>query len=58
MLTGDFRTRVQRLEAELLRYALESENWHQTRTAQKLDMPVRTLVHKIKVLGIRRPPRR
>jgi len=58
MLTGDFRTRVQRLEAELLRYALECENWHQTRTAQKLDMPVRTLVHKIKVLGIRRPPKR
>jgi DNA-binding NtrC family response regulator len=54
-LDGDFRSRLERIEMELLRHALAAEKWNQTHTARRLGMPLRTLVHKIKVLGIKRP---
>jgi DNA-binding NtrC family response regulator len=54
-MPADYRTAMESLEAEYLRYALQRENWNQTHTARSLGMALRTLVHKIKVLGVRRP---
>jgi DNA-binding NtrC family response regulator len=48
------KERLQRYEARLLLDALETNNWNQTRTAEALDMPLRTLVHKIKKLGLQK----
>jgi len=48
------KERLQRFESRLLLEALEASNWNQTQTAQALDMPLRTLVHKIKKLGLRK----
>jgi transcriptional regulator with GAF, ATPase, and Fis domain len=47
-----FRTRLQRYEAELIVHALRDARWNQTEAARTLGMPLRTLVHKIKMLGI------
>jgi transcriptional regulator with GAF, ATPase, and Fis domain len=52
---GDFRTRMERLEAELLTHALREAGWNQTEAARQLQMPLRTLVYKIRMHGIRRP---
>ena len=52
---GDFRTRMERLEAELLTHALREAGWNQTEAARQLSMPLRTLVYKIRMHGIRRP---
>jgi transcriptional regulator with GAF, ATPase, and Fis domain len=54
-LSGDFRTRMERLEAELLTHALREAGWNQTEAARQLSMPLRTLVYKIRMHGIRRP---
>jgi two-component system response regulator AtoC len=54
-LNGDFRTRMERLEAELLKQALREASWNQTLAARQLAMPLRTLVYKIRMHGIRRP---
>ena len=54
-LQGDFRARLEHLEAEVLRHALEESGWNQTHAARKLRMPRRTLVHKIKTHGLLRP---
>lgn len=54
-LEGDFRTRMEQLEARVLMDALARTSGNQTQAARLLDMPLRTLVHKIKVLGITRP---
>ena len=51
----DLKTQVQRYEAELIVAALKRCNWNQTEAAKRLRMPRRTLVHKIKHHGIRRP---
>ena len=48
------KERLQRYEARLLLDALEANSWNQTRTAEALDMPLRTLVHKIKKLGLQK----
>jgi len=48
------KERLQRYEARLLLDALEANDWNQTRTADALDMPLRTLVHKIKKLGLQK----
>jgi transcriptional regulator with GAF, ATPase, and Fis domain len=55
VLSGDFRTRMERLEAEVLTQALREAGWNQTEAARQLQMPLRTLVYKIKMHGIRRP---
>jgi DNA-binding NtrC family response regulator len=52
---SDFRSRMDQLEAELLLEALRQCGWNQRATAEHLQMPLRTLVHKIKVHSIRRP---
>ena len=54
-LAGDYHANVEALEAEYLRFALSRDNWNQTHTARRLGMSLRTLVHKIKVLGVRKP---
>jgi transcriptional regulator with GAF, ATPase, and Fis domain len=56
-ISGDFRTRMERLEAELLVHALREADWNQTEAARQLSMPLRTLVYKIRMHGIRRPDR-
>ena len=51
---GDIKERVRRYEAELLLQALRDNDWNQTRTAAALKMPLRTLVNKMRVLGLRK----
>lgn len=52
---ADYRGAMEALEAEYLRFALQQNGWNQTHTARSLNMPLRTLVHRMKVLGVRRP---
>jgi DNA-binding NtrC family response regulator len=54
-LSGDFRARMERLESEVLVQALREAGWNQTEAARQLSMPLRTLVYKIRMHGIRRP---
>jgi DNA-binding NtrC family response regulator len=54
-LEGDFRTRMERLESEVLVRALRDAGWNQTEASRQLSMPLRTLVYKIRMHGIRRP---
>ena len=49
-----FRSCINRLEARVLLEALREADGNQTEAAKLLDMPRRTLVHKIRVLGLRR----
>jgi DNA-binding NtrC family response regulator len=51
----ELRTRLQQVEAQALRAALESAGWKRAEAAQRLGMPLRTLARKIKVLGIKKP---
>ncbi len=51
---GDIKERLRRYESELLLEALRQNDWNQTRTAAALKMPLRTLVHKMRVLGLRK----
>ena len=48
-----FRDCVERVEAQMLRNALEDAGGNQSEAARLLDMPRRTLVHKIKAYGLR-----
>jgi two-component system, NtrC family, response regulator AtoC len=48
------RDEMQRYETNLLVQALERHSWNQTAAAAELKIPVRTLAHKIKELGIRK----
>jgi DNA-binding NtrC family response regulator len=50
----DIKTRVQRFEARLIIEALRVTGWNQSQAAEKLGMPRRTLVHKLRAYGIRR----
>ena len=50
----DLRARLLRYEAKLIVDALRATQWNQTEAAQALGMPLRTLVYKIKTLGIRK----
>jgi DNA-binding NtrC family response regulator len=49
-----FKRRVERYEAALIVEALRSTNGSQTEAARVLQLPLRTLQHKIKALGIKR----
>jgi DNA-binding NtrC family response regulator len=51
---ADIRARLLRYEAKLIVEALRDTQWNQTEAAHALGMPLRTLVHKIKTLGIRK----
>jgi DNA-binding NtrC family response regulator len=55
---GAFRDRVQAYEVKLITDALEAARGNQSRAAELLQMPLRTLVHKIKVFGLKKTYRR
>jgi DNA-binding NtrC family response regulator len=51
---GGLRTRMARHEADIIVEALRESQWNQTEAARKLEMPLRTLVHRMKTLGIKK----
>jgi len=51
---GGLRARMQGYEAQVIVSALREAQWNQTEAARKLEMPLRTLVHRMKVLGIKK----
>ncbi len=51
---GGLRSRLARHEAEIIVEALRESQWNQTEAARKLEMPLRTLVHRMKTLGIKK----
>jgi two-component system response regulator AtoC len=48
------KDQLRRFEAELILRALRQHGGNQTAAARSLDMPLRTLVHKIRTLGIKK----
>jgi two-component system, NtrC family, response regulator AtoC len=50
----DFKSRMQRLEAQVILDALRQADWNRGEAAKQLQMPVRTLSHKINQHGIRK----
>jgi two-component system, NtrC family, response regulator AtoC len=52
--SADLKMKLQRYESQLILEALRTARWNQTEAARQLGMPLRTLVHKIKVLGIKK----
>ena len=50
---GKLKDRVRAYEAELIIDALKQHGWNQTETARALNMPVRTLAHKIQLYGLK-----
>ncbi len=52
--TGSFKARMERFERDTLIEVLRETNGNQTRAAELLEMPLRTLQHRIKVLAIGR----
>jgi DNA-binding NtrC family response regulator len=51
---GDYREHVRRYEAKLIVMALHKHNGNQTAAAKALNLPLRTLVHKIQQYGIKK----
>jgi DNA-binding NtrC family response regulator len=51
----DYRACMARLDAEVLSAALREVGWRQVDAAKRLAMPRRTLVHKIRALGLKKP---
>jgi two-component system, NtrC family, response regulator AtoC len=51
---GTIKDKLRRYEADLLLEALEANGWNQTRTAEVLGMPLRTLVHKMSTFGLKK----
>jgi DNA-binding NtrC family response regulator len=54
---GTLRAQLADREREIVLEALQATRWNRTRTAQQLGLPVRTLSHKLKAMGIKRPDR-
>ena len=56
---ADFRERVKNetraLEVSLIEEALRTHGGNQTAAARALNLPIRTLSHKMKELGIKKP---
>ena len=50
----DYKEHLRRYEAELILKALHKHNGNQTEAARMLNLPLRTLVHKIKTYGIKK----
>jgi two-component system, NtrC family, response regulator AtoC len=46
------RERLKRHEADLIVEALRQAGWNQTEAARRLKLPRRTLVYKLRALGI------
>ncbi|WP_437617538.1 sigma 54-interacting transcriptional regulator [Sorangium sp. So ce1151] len=53
-VAGGLKTRLEQIEADLLLEALRASDWNQTEAARRLELPLRTLQHKIKVYGIKK----
>jgi DNA-binding NtrC family response regulator len=53
-----FKDRIRDYEVKLLTDALDAASGNQSRAAELLQMPLRTLVHKIKVYGLKKTYRR
>ena len=51
---ADIRGTLEQVEARLLVEALEANGWNQSRTAEAMGMPRRTLVYKLRRYGIRK----
>jgi DNA-binding NtrC family response regulator len=54
---GDLRSHLHEQERRLLLSTYEATGYNRTETARRLGLPVRTLSHKMKILGIKRPER-
>jgi len=52
--SSDYRDRVRKFETELIIRALHKANGNQTEAAKALNLPLRTLVHKIQTYGIKK----
>jgi DNA-binding NtrC family response regulator len=52
---GDLRARLTEYEANTIRDMLVQTNWNQSEAARRLGMPIRTLSHKAKVMGLKKP---
>ena len=48
------KNRVQQFESDLILSALQECDGNQTEAAKKLQMPLRTLTHKMKTYGIKK----
>ena len=53
-LPTDYKDHLRKYEAELILRALHKHNGNQTETAKALNLPLRTLVHKIQTYGIKK----
>ena len=51
---GDLKAQLERREIELIIAALRGADWNQSEVARRLNIPRRTLVHKIKAYGIKK----
>ena len=51
---GDYRDHVRKFEISLILQALHKHNGNQTEAARMLNLPLRTLVHKIQTYGIKK----
>jgi transcriptional regulator with GAF, ATPase, and Fis domain len=51
---GSLKERMDSIEASLLVEALREAGWNQTEAARRLNLPLRTLQHKIKAFGIKK----
>jgi DNA-binding NtrC family response regulator len=51
--SGELRVRVQEYEAQIITEALRAAGGNRADAARQLGMPLRTLTHKIKVLGVK-----
>jgi two-component system, NtrC family, response regulator AtoC len=51
---ADLKLKLRQYEAQLIIDALSAHDWNQTEAAKALGMPLRTLVHKIKLHGIKK----
>lgn len=54
---NDFRASMESAERELLLETLGRTRWNVTQAAQRLELPRRTLVHRMMKLGLKRPVR-
>ncbi len=54
-LAGSIKVMVNEFEASIIRENLQLLNWNQTRVAQKLGIPRRTLIDKMNRFDIKRP---
>jgi DNA-binding NtrC family response regulator len=52
---GDMRAQMAEYEAKKIQETLQATGWNQSEAARRLGMPIRTLSHKVKVLGLKKP---